>query len=155
MARLTARCIGFGAVAVLTLGLAACTDEQTPLEQMGEPAAGAIRGELTYNVATYDNGTSETQYFLHPAGRPDDELRLLFDSEPDLASGTKLDAWVSRENDAYRVRRFEVLPVPTIAEVQEPLAMGMPFPARSFAFVLVHTGTPPAMPLTQAAAQEK
>jgi MYXO-CTERM domain-containing protein len=155
MARLTARCIGYGAFAVLTLALAACTNDQTPIEQMGEPAAGAIRGELTYNVATYDNGTSETQYFLHPAGRPDDELRLLFDSEPDLASGTKLDAWVSRENDGYRVRRFEVLPVPTVAEVQQPLAMGMPFPARSFAFVLVHTGTPPAMPLTQAAAQEK
>jgi MYXO-CTERM domain-containing protein len=154
MARPSAHCIGYG-VAVLVFGLVGCTGEPSALDDMGDPAAGAIRGELTYNVATYDNGTTDTQYFLHPADRPSDELRVLFDSEPDLASGTKLDVWLSPENDAFRVRRFQVLPAPVVATIHESLVNAPPYNPRSFAFVLVHAGTPPAQPLTAAAATEK
>jgi hypothetical protein len=30
-------------------------------EGLGDPPAGAIRGELSYNVATYDDGRTETE----------------------------------------------------------------------------------------------
>src|SRR5688572_17994338 len=65
---------------------------------------GAVRGELISYVAARDDGTSDEYYTLR---RGDEELRLLFDEDPDLGSGGAVDVWGTPEGDALRVRRFE------------------------------------------------
>jgi MYXO-CTERM domain-containing protein len=126
-----------------------CTAESAPPEGMGDPPAGAVRGALDFNVATYDDGRTETEYFLHPGDGS--ELRLLFDAEPDLAGGTKVDIWGTPENGRLRVNHFEVLPE---ARISQALINGMAYKPRSFGFAIVQIGMPP-MPLNQMDADRK
>jgi Gametolysin peptidase M11 len=141
------------ALVLLPLALAAsgpgCASDVSTQHETGEPPAGAVRGEFAYNVATLDDGTSETDYFLK---QPDgSELKLLFDSEPDVAAGTNLDVWVSPENGMFRVRHFEILPV---SRIEQALIAGPSYNARSFAFVIVNNGTPPT-PIAEADATRR
>jgi MYXO-CTERM domain-containing protein len=115
---------------------------------MGEAPPGAVRGELGYSVATLDDGTSETRYYLHPPGRNSVDIPLLFDLEPDLPSGAKIDVWGLPENGQLRVRKYEVLRTPSdIAEIERAVITGAAYRARSFAFAVVRIAAPPATPI--------
>jgi MYXO-CTERM domain-containing protein len=141
--------------ALLGLALLAgpgCT-ETSSVDNPGDPPVGAVRGELSYNVASFDDGHSETDYFLHVPGQAEPGIQLKFDSEPDVAGGTQLDVWGSPENGQLRVSHFEVVK-PVIAVQQQALVNAMDYPARSFAFGVVHIGTPP-MELPMADATRK
>src|SRR5436190_4933341 len=104
---------------VTTVG---CTGELTgPGAQ--EVPSGALRGELVSYVATREDGTSDDYYVLR---RGDDELRLVFDTPPDLASGETVDVWGTHENDRLRVRRFELVQ-PLIEPITQPLVNATAF----------------------------
>jgi MYXO-CTERM domain-containing protein len=117
-----------------------CTGAPPSLDDGMGPPAGAVRGELSAQIATFDDGTTETRHFLHPLDDPDRELRLFFDSEPDLAPGTRIDVWGTAEGEGLRVRRFQLAPAAALAELAAPLITAMPNRPRSFAFALVRIG---------------
>ena len=137
----------------LTIGLVlpvlalACTGE--PLLDDAPP--GALRGEVTSYVATRDDGTSEEYYTLR---RGREELRLIFDADPDLVSGATVDVWGTHERDALRVRRFEVAR-PPIEPIVQPLNAAAPFPARSIVMAIVRVAGVPPMPLDPNVARTK
>jgi MYXO-CTERM domain-containing protein len=139
--------------ALLPLAFAAlgagCTAASTPFEGMGEPPLGAVRGQLETTIATYDNGTTDTQYSLHLADGS--VLQLLFDSEPDVAGNAMLDVWGKMGDGQLRVTRFEVLPSDRIVRA---LISGTPYRPKSIVFVLVNNSTPPT-PLAMDVAQTR
>jgi MYXO-CTERM domain-containing protein len=126
-----------------------CTGELAgPGTQEAPP--GALRGELVSYVATRDDGTSDDYYVLR---RGDDELRLVFDGQPDLPSGETVDVWGSRDGDRLRVRRFEL--VPAIQPITQPLLNAPPFAPRSFVMAIVHVGGMATNPLSLDVARQK
>jgi hypothetical protein len=140
-----------GSMTPVLLALAlGCT---APSERWGDLPIGATRGELSAFVATQEDGTSYAQYFLHelPSGR---ELELVFELDPELPSGTKLDVWGTRQGDRLRVTRFAQLPDP-VAAIAQPVIGGTPYNPRSFAFAIVRIGDPPPTPLTRDVALDK
>jgi MYXO-CTERM domain-containing protein len=142
------------------VALASCSSEPVNGESLGEPPAGALRGELVTYVDTRDDGTTLEQYALRPAGGQlaTAEVPLLFDADPDLTSGLALDVWGTHEGEGLRVRRFEVLRPPSTSltgSLQQALRGAPPLAARSFVMALVHIGPPPAKPLTPEVAKEK
>jgi hypothetical protein len=111
---------------ILLLSLVACGCIAEPAASDGQdeaPPPGALRGELVTYTATFDDGTSDDQYFLRVNGDERDERRLLFGANPDLPSGTRLDVWGAQDQGGIQVRRFEVLRR-SVAAVQQPLIMG-------------------------------
>src|SRR2546421_1031568 len=125
----------FGAAALAILAFGGCAPEPSARARLGEPPAGAVRGELAEYVDTRGDGTSLEQYVLRRGGTAADDVRLVFDVDPDLAAGALLDVWGAREGDALRVRRFEVVHAP-VAEVSQALLNGAPFAPRSFVMAL-------------------
>ena len=120
--------------------------------QLPEDApSGAVRGELNSYVAARDDGTSDEYYTLR---RGDQELRLLFDQDPDLGSGAAVDVWGTPEGDALRVRRLEIVGQP-IEPILRPLQGAAPYPARSIVMAIVRIGAAPAMPIDPNVARQK
>ena len=77
--------MGLGAGASLANGCAA----PVPGDDVTTTADdGSRRGELAVYISDQADGTSQTQYFLRDAAGH--ELRLLFDSEPDLAPNSAI-----------------------------------------------------------------
>jgi hypothetical protein len=139
MLKAAAQRIPLGGVLWLPIALVAagagCASDPSPLSGMGEAPAGALRGELDVNIATYDDGNTSTDYTLRTFdGR---EIALTFDSEPDVPGNAKLDVWGEQQGDKFRVRRFEVLHP---AAIEQALQVGMPYKARNVALVIVNNG---------------
>src|SRR5690349_2106112 len=78
--------------------------------------------------------TGETQYFLREAPASN-ETRLWFQDDPGLVPGTALTVWGERGADGIHVSRFDT--DTTIGSTQQALIDAPPYPARTFAFVLV------------------
>src|SRR5258708_1197775 len=100
-------------------------------------AALAMRGELLAYVATYENATSEREFFL----RRDDgsQYRLLFDGAPAWAPSSRMAVWGAETNEGIHVAHYE-----TIDPNPPPFETFTVAPATpksiSFAFVLVDVG---------------
>src|SRR3954451_14010688 len=114
---------------VTGVALGGCTSDPTPAQRLGEPPAGALRGELATYTETRDDGTSNELYMLRSGERGTEEVPLLFDRDPDLSPGLHLDVWGTREGDGLRVHRFEVL---RQEEITQALVNAPPFAPRSF-----------------------
>src|SRR6185436_11904158 len=127
--------------------LTGCTGESAGTGTLEQPSSGALRGELVSYVATRDDGTSDEYYVLR---RGDDEVRLIFDGDPDLVSGETVDVWASREGDRLRVRRFEV-----VQPIAQPLVNAPAYAPRSFVMAIVHVGGVPTNPLSLETARTK
>jgi MYXO-CTERM domain-containing protein len=130
---------------VLLLALAGCLAELPTAEGPEPPAPGAVRGELVLYTLSFDDGTSEEQYFLRVGGRGGDEgleRRLYLSREPELPAGSLIDVWGAPIGDGLEVSRLE--PVRTrddgLEQVARKLIGAPPQRARSFAFVLVDVG---------------
>jgi len=97
----------FSAAGVL-LALASCSSEavqrQEPMEN-DEP--GAIQGELSVQIADFDDGTSETRYFLRNAEGV--EQRLAVSGEMDASPGKKLRVWGQKRGDILHVAKYKVV----------------------------------------------
>src|SRR4051812_46612614 len=127
-----------------------------PKDGSGDPPVGATRGELSAFVATADDGTSQSQYFLRELQTARD-LELVFEVDPELPSGTRLDVWGTRDGDRLRVTHFVPLPEERdpVAAIRQPVIDGPPYKPRSFAFSIVRIGTPPATPLSKELALQR
>jgi hypothetical protein len=98
----------------LAILLAACSGESsTPAPAVEADEPGTIRGELAVYIATFDDGTTETRYFLRDANG--DEKRLVLGADLaakgasfDLPSGTKLKVWGSAGADEIDVTSFQI-----------------------------------------------
>ena len=64
-----------------------------------------VAGELAVYIATFDDGTSETRYFLRDA--TGDEHRLFFETDPDLTPGARVKVWGAPTSEGLRVARFK------------------------------------------------
>ncbi len=129
-------------LAALTIGTAACLSLTSGCETPGDDGAaaddGSRRGELiVYQADNFETGASQFTYALRDATGV--ELPLHFDSRPDLDGGTKIKAWGVPEGDGLRVTSFSRIPDP-VSTIQSGLIGATPFPARTFAFVLVDIG---------------
>jgi hypothetical protein len=154
-------CFGLGPVALsvfAVLSLGACTGDP-PIDgpaaaDLAPPASDALRGEVVIYTATYDDGTSDQQFYLRVGERSSDERRLLFAVEPDasLIAGTRIDVWGVPAGDALQVSRYQVVR-PAIGEQQQGLVTSPPAKPRRFAFVLVDIGG--GVNLTEAEATRK
>src|SRR5262245_6450560 len=90
----------FSAAGVLAC-FAACSGPPKEIEDEG-----AIHGELAMYVATFDDGTTETNYALRTASG--EERRLLFHTAPDITPGAKLAVWGTQAGDAIEVSKFSL-----------------------------------------------
>ena len=97
----------FSAAGVL-LALASCSSEsvqrQEPVET-DEP--GAVQGELAVYIADYDDGTTETRYFLRNADGK--EQRLAISGEIDATPGKKLKVWGQQRGELLHVSKYKVV----------------------------------------------
>jgi hypothetical protein len=75
--------------------------------------AGALTGELTAVSILDAQGVPSMSYFLTPSGAAS-PTRLLFATDPNLTSSTRVRVWGQPEGDAFRVERQVVLPDETI-----------------------------------------
>src|SRR5258708_37376512 len=135
--RTIARASAAALVLPLTWQLCSCSDA-SPRSVNGDPNdALAMRGELLAYVATYENATSEREFFL----RRDDgsQYRLLFDGAPAWAPSSRMAVWGAETNEGIHVAHYE-----TIDRNPPPFETFTVAPATpksiSFAFVLVDVG---------------
>jgi hypothetical protein len=122
--------LGFG------LALSGCSDSSTPTEATVED--GSLRGELVAYVATFDDGNSETQYFLRTSA--EDELRLILESEPELAPGTAVKVWGDQKAGYVQVTRMEAAHSGGLQALEQGLAGNTAKPSHKMAVVLVDNG---------------
>src|SRR6188508_330524 len=93
-----------GAAGLLFI-LGSCSSESVaPLEPFEIDEPGSVSGELAVYIATFDDGTNETRYFLRDA--KGDEQRLRFDAPPEVEPGTRLRVWGSVSGDTFQVSRY-------------------------------------------------
>jgi hypothetical protein len=96
----------FGLGACLLFILGSCSSESiTPFEPFENEEPGGVSGELAVYIATFDDGTSETRYFLRDANG--DERKLRFEASPAVDPGTRVRVWGKTSGDAFEVSRFK------------------------------------------------
>jgi hypothetical protein len=101
---------------------------------------GALRGELAVYVADEVGVGSRTSYFLRDAAG--NERKLLFDStQPEMVTGVRVKLRGYDSPDGFNVTDYELLPDPADAPRTSALIDGTPYAARSFAFILINTGS--------------
>jgi hypothetical protein len=127
--------------------LGSCSSESalpTDPFEMDEP--GSIAGELAVYIATFDDGTSETRYFLRDT--KGEERRLHFDARPEIDPGTRLRVWGSARGEAFEVSRFtRASPAEStsVGSSSSPLIGVPPAPPRMMCVAqVVVNGGPPA-----------
>jgi len=137
--RSRAWCQHFSATGVL-LALASCSSEsiqqQEPLDN-DEP--GALQGELAVYIADFDDGTTETRYFLR--GAQGDEQRLAMQGEMAAAPGKKLKIWGKQRGEFLDVAKYKVIEETageSIASQAQPLIDAAPKPGRVMCAALVN-----------------
>jgi hypothetical protein len=94
---------GFAGVVV---ALGSCSSGATQPEPAEVDEPGAISGALAVYIADYEDGTSETSYFLRDASGA--ERRLRFDAEPDITPGENVKVWGADGFDALQVTKIKV-----------------------------------------------
>src|SRR5689334_19052009 len=92
--------VGFLALVPALAALPACSDPGASQTSV-EVDDGSLRGDLVAYVATFDDGSTETQYFLRRSDT--DEFRLLFDVEPEVAPGSAIKVWGEPGRDGFNV----------------------------------------------------
>jgi len=96
----------FSAAGIL-FSLGSCSSESIPPQLPIDDEPGAIAGELAVHIATFDDGTSETRYFLKQ--RDGAERRLHFSVEPDITPGAQLKVWGDDRADRIEVTQYKVV----------------------------------------------
>src|SRR5215510_9911628 len=91
----------FSAAGVLVC-MASCSSPPKEIEDEG-----AIQGDFAMYVATFDDGTTETNYALR--GAAGEERCLLFRTAPDITPGARLAVWGVEAGDAIEVSSFRVV----------------------------------------------
>jgi len=123
------------------LGALGCTSADPGSGEGAAAADGqALRGTVVSYIASFRDGTSEKQYFLRTGGEDGPEQRLVFESDPELVTGTTVDVWGVELEDHVVVDRFAAVGAGPIGEASQALVNGAPYPPRTLAFVRVDLG---------------
>jgi MYXO-CTERM domain-containing protein len=96
-------------IAGVIVALASCSAGSTPqteLSEIDEP--GSVKGELAVYIADYDDGTSETSYYLRDAAG--NERRLSFRDHPDIDPGATVRVWGQQAADMLEVTAIKLAP---------------------------------------------
>jgi MYXO-CTERM domain-containing protein len=122
------------------MGMSACSSRGAPGESSLEVADGALRGEFIEQIATFDDGTSSSTYFLRVGGNDRDVRELVFAIAPDLLSQTQVKVWGTAGKDGRIVvdRMEEVVSSDTAGQA---LIGAAPIPATKMAMAIVNTTT--------------
>src|SRR5438045_4419774 len=75
-------------VAVALTGALISCSGPVPEREPEDEKPGSIQGELAIYIATFDDGTSDTSYFLRDAAGS--ERRLRFANPPDVTTGARI-----------------------------------------------------------------
>ena len=108
-----------GSGVLLVAGAMACSGEPSTSAGSGpettgdDNPAGALTGEVTAVSILDAQGVPSMSYFLTPPGAAS-PMRLLFATDPNLTSSTRLRVWGQPEGGAFRVERQVVLSDETI-----------------------------------------
>ena len=136
-----------GCSAAFGAALAACSsdDRNLPLFEQDLDEPGIMRGQLAAYIADYDDGTSETRYFLRDAKGVD--RRLIVSGSIDAAPGSKIKVRGTPRADGIELASYEVIHEAIdqgIASPSLPLVDGGPTSTRILcsALVAVNGGTP-------------
>src|SRR5262249_29007931 len=93
-------------IAGIVVALGSCSSGATQPEPAEVDEPGSVSGELAVYIADYDDGTTETSYFLRDA--TGSERRLHFDTEPDITPGERVKVWGTEGVDALEVKQIKV-----------------------------------------------
>jgi MYXO-CTERM domain-containing protein len=97
----------FSAAGVL-VALASCSSESMPKpEPLDNDEPGGVQGELAVYIADFDDGTTETRYFLRNAEGV--EQRLAVSGEIDATPGNKLKIWGQQRGELLYVAKYKVV----------------------------------------------
>src|SRR5258706_3402394 len=121
--------------------LASCSAPVPEREVADDPSA--IKGDLAIYIASFDDGTSETRYFLRDATGA--ERRLTFPSAPDVAPGQKISVRGIESRDSLDVSSFHIVtsadePLGELGTVASPLIGVEAGAPRKFCVALVDIG---------------
>lgn len=146
MQRVASMLLSFSVVAGSACAPEATIDGESASEQ--EQQRSVFHGTVVVYTTRFDDGFGENQYFMRTRNG---ELRLYFDKEPDLLPGTALRVVGAPLDDGLRVLEYHI--EETLGVANQSLINATPYKARSFAFVLVDTGS--GVNLTKAEAQKR
>ncbi len=127
------------AVALLSVMISCSAPAPEPVDD--DP--GALKGEFAIYVASFDDGTSETRYFLRDAAGA--ERRLTFPSAPDLAPGARVSIRGIETSDGLDVTSFHLIAsaddnASALGTVSSPLIGVEAAAPRKFCVALVDIG---------------
>jgi hypothetical protein len=120
--------------------LGSCSGGPVPVESADDDP-GSVVGDLHVYVATFENGTSETRYYLRDGAGG--ERKLVFAEEPDVSPGARLKVWGTDEGDALRVAKFKATNDDAsggLGTRSDPLIGVPPAPPRVICPVVVNVG---------------
>jgi len=146
---------------LLALGLAvstaACSSE-SPSSSSSDPGdidePGSTKGQLTAYVATFDDATTETNYYLRVASG--EELKLTLHQPITADPGTVLRVWGQPTQDGIDVTSLRVVapPASAIGSSASALIGGAPLADRNFCVVLINLNGTALTVTAQAAATQ-
>ena len=95
-------------VAGVVIALVSCSagsTSQPEIVEIDEP--GSVSGELAVYVADYEDGTSETSYFLRDSAG--NERRLAFETAPaDVTPGARIKVWGVDDGETLKVTNIKL-----------------------------------------------
>jgi hypothetical protein len=105
---------------------------------------GSTSGTLAVYVATFDDGTTRTEYALMVNGDESDQHTLHFTgAPPDLPTGAEIKIWGEMRAEGIHVREYEVVRTESsdgLGKSREAIIDGSPYPSRSLGYLLVDIG---------------
>jgi hypothetical protein len=90
----------------IVFSLGSCSSESNPAQLGVDDEPGAMAGEFAVYIASFDDGTAETKYFLKQ--RDGAERPLHFSVAPDVTPGAHLKVWGMDRADRIEVSRYQV-----------------------------------------------
>ena len=128
------------AAVALASALAACSG---PVPEPVNDEPGSIQGELASYIATFDDGTSDTSYFLRDAAGS--ERRLRFATAPDLPTGARISVKGLETAEALEVTSYHLVtsasdPSGELGTISSPLVGVEAAAPRKFCVAMVDLG---------------
>jgi hypothetical protein len=111
-----------------------------PVDTSAQENDGAFRGELAVYTADEVGVGSRTSYFLRDAAGAERKLNF-YSTQPEMVTGVRMKLNGYDTPDGFNVTDYQILPDPVDATRTSALIDGTPYAARSFAFILINTGS--------------
>ncbi len=128
---------------LLGAGCAPATADDAPISATDTATAEyvvseSLRGSVVVYMSRFDDGTGDEEYYLRHSGR---ETRLYFERDPALQPGALIRVSGEPMDDGLRVDSYDFEFEEGVGLAVQPLINGMKYKPRTFAFVLIDTGS--------------